>query len=156
MNSLNGFPLIVKRFLRSKHAHRTIPVIQNPPSLYASQPKRLIDGSLFIRLNEFKRSDRDPKNLPPLLSARAGRYLAKEEIDEARNLHDSDPEYWTIGRLVKKFNAPYGLIMEQVLSEEEKRKIETKEEERIINLSLHKLKGLMQRERIRLDRQSSF
>jgi hypothetical protein len=148
--------LIVKRFLRSKSARSTIPIIPNPPSLYASQPKKLIDGSIFIRLNEFKRVDRDPKNLPPLLTARTGRYLSQTEIEEAKKLHESDPEQWTIGRLVKKFNAPYGLILEKVLSEKERQKIEQNDEDTLVNLSLHKLKGLMLRERIRLDRQSSF
>ena len=156
MNSTTISPLIVKRFLRSKPARRTIPVIPNPPSLFATQPKKLIDGSLFIRLNEFKRTDRDPKNLPPLLSVKTGRYLTQEQIEEARELYSSDSKHWTIGRLVKKFNAPYGLIYEKVLSGEEQQKIQNKEEERIANLSLHKLKGLMQRERIRLDRQRSF
>lgn len=148
--------LIFRRFIRSKSPRLTFPRVRNPPSLYASQPNKLIDGSLFIRLNEFKKTSQDPKDLPPMIEAQTGHFLSEADITQAKELRKQNPKLWTVALLAKKFKASYKFIHDNVLNEQERKNAEQNEQDRFVNLSLHKLKGLMVREKIRLDRLKSF
>ena len=148
--------LVICRFFRSKSPHLTPLAVRNPPSLYASQPKKLIDGSLFIRLNEFKRTSKDPRDLPPLIELQAGRALSEADVQKAQELYRSNPKVWTVSRLAHRFRAPYKFICDNVLSDADKAALKMEEQDKFVNLSLHKLKGMMVRERIRLDRLKSF
>jgi hypothetical protein len=147
---------IPKRLYRTKSPTNVIPIVKPPPLLYAAPGYRqLLDGSRFYRLTEYKRPSMDPRDLPPAIRVREGRLMSETDLAAMHRLHTENPQHWSIGRLIKRFNAPYTFVHDHVLSEDERRAIEHKEEQLLINLSVHRLKGLMLRQRVRMLRMSS-
>lgn len=155
MNFIN-YLCCIKRGIRTKSPRNLPAKIPNPPSLYENQPKKLIDGSLFVRLNEFKRASQDPKDLPPIIEAANYKVLGEKEKREAKELRNANPTYWTVEKLARYFGCSYKFIFDTVLNPSEKEEIKKQIENKFVNLSLHELKGKMVKERIRLDRLRSF
>jgi hypothetical protein len=126
---------------REKHYSRDIP---------ANTPRHeLDDGSLFIHriMPAGTNADGSETSLPPALVGRWEKKfphdtrLAREQVQEMKDLRQSDPDTWTVMALAKKFQVPPTVVMQLAglhpLSER-RVKVQQEEDDRFSRLRLTK------------------